>query len=177
MAGPEGGRVGDRTNRSFCPELAYASGGMRRDWLKGGGDIAKGVLIHSAAFNFGLRVRKVAGFGRPRGCGDAGQRVAAACAPPALRTERSTTMDSKSPSISSTLRTRAREGLPPCRAGTRLETLGTEQAHAPILYRRNPRPARAQNWTKNQVHDKQFQPSDPRHRAVSESPKVLRYVS
>ncbi|MBL8879974.1 MAG: hypothetical protein JNG88_12715 [Phycisphaerales bacterium] len=46
-------------------------GGMRRVWLKGREKIAKRYLIHTAGFNLGLIMRKLTGFGTPRGWADA----------------------------------------------------------------------------------------------------------
>jgi len=44
---------------------------MRRVHLRGRENIAKRYLIHTAAFNLGLIMRKLTGFGTPRGWADA----------------------------------------------------------------------------------------------------------
>ena len=44
---------------------------MRRVYLRGRENIAKRYLIHTAAFNLGLIMRKLTGFGTPRGWADA----------------------------------------------------------------------------------------------------------
>jgi transposase len=46
-------------------------GGMRRVHLRGRENIAKRYLIHTAAFNLGLIMRKLTGFGTPKGWADA----------------------------------------------------------------------------------------------------------
>lgn len=55
--------------RSF--EHVLDDGGMRRVHLRGRENIAKRYLIHTAAFNLGLIMRKLTGFGTPRGWADA----------------------------------------------------------------------------------------------------------
>ena len=55
--------------RSF--EHVLDDGGMRRVHLRGREKIAKRYLIHTAAFNLGLIMRKLTGFGTPRGWADA----------------------------------------------------------------------------------------------------------
>jgi transposase len=60
--------------RSF--EHVLDDGGLRRVYLRGRENIAKRYLIHTAAFNLGLIMRKLTGFGTPRGWADA--RAAAA---------------------------------------------------------------------------------------------------
>lgn len=60
---------GESVERSF--EHVLDDGGMRRVWLKGREKIAKRYLIHTAAFNLGLVMRKLTGFGTPRGWADA----------------------------------------------------------------------------------------------------------
>ena len=45
-------------------------GGMRRTHLKGREKVAKRYLIQTAAFNLGLIMRKVTGFGTPKGWAD-----------------------------------------------------------------------------------------------------------
>jgi hypothetical protein len=60
--------------RSF--EHVLDDGGLRRVYLRGRANIAKRYLIQAAAFNLGLIMRKLSGFGTPRGWADA--RAAAA---------------------------------------------------------------------------------------------------
>ena len=55
--------------RSF--EHVLDDGGMRRVHLRGRENIVKRYLIHTAAFNLGLIMRKLTGFGTPRGWADA----------------------------------------------------------------------------------------------------------
>ncbi len=62
--------------RSF--EHVLDDGGMRRVHLRGRENIAKRYLIHTAAFNLGLIMRKLLGFGTPKGCADA-RRPFSAC--------------------------------------------------------------------------------------------------
>lgn len=71
-------RRGEYVERTF--EHTLDDGGMRRVWLKGRVKIAKRYLIHTAAFNLGLIMRKVTGFGTPRGWVDAVRAAASACA-------------------------------------------------------------------------------------------------
>jgi transposase len=71
-------RRGEYVERTF--EHVLDDGGMRRVWLKGREKIAKRYLIHTAAFNLGLILRKLTGFGTPRGWVDAARAAAAACA-------------------------------------------------------------------------------------------------
>lgn len=59
----------ERVERSF--EHVLDDGGMRRVYLRGRENIAKRYLIHTAAFNLGLIMRKLTGFGTPRGWADA----------------------------------------------------------------------------------------------------------
>ena len=59
----------ERVERSF--EHVLDDGGMRRVYLRGRANIAKRYLIHTAAFNLGLIMRKLTGFGTPRGWADA----------------------------------------------------------------------------------------------------------
>ena len=54
--------------RSF--EHVLDDGGMRRVHLRGRENITKRYLIHTAAFNLGLLMRKLIGFGTPRGWAD-----------------------------------------------------------------------------------------------------------
>jgi transposase len=60
---------GELVERSF--EHVLDDGGMRRVYLRGRENIAKRYLIHTAAFNLGLILRKLTGFGTPRGWADA----------------------------------------------------------------------------------------------------------
>ena len=62
--------------RSF--EHVLDDGGMRRVHLRGRENIAKRYLIHTAAFNLGLIMRKLTGFGTPKGWADA-RRACSAC--------------------------------------------------------------------------------------------------
>jgi transposase len=62
-------RRGQFVERSF--EHVLDDGGMRRVWLKDREKIAKRYLIHTAGFNLGLVMRKLTGFGTPRGWADA----------------------------------------------------------------------------------------------------------
>jgi transposase len=62
-------RRAERVERSF--EHVLDDGGMRRVYLRGRENIAKRYLIHTAAFNLGLIMRKLTGFGTPRGWADA----------------------------------------------------------------------------------------------------------
>jgi transposase len=55
--------------RSF--EHVLDDGGMRRVYLRGRENITKRYLIHTAAFNLGLIMRKLTGFGTPRRWADA----------------------------------------------------------------------------------------------------------
>jgi transposase len=71
-------RRGEYVERTF--EHVLDDGGMRRVWLKGRAKIAKRYLIHTAAFNLGLLLRKLTGFGTPKGWVDAAREAAAACA-------------------------------------------------------------------------------------------------
>ena len=71
-------RRGEYVERTF--EHVLDDGGMRRVWLKGREKIAKRYLIHTAAFNLGLILRKLTGSGTPRGWVDAVRAAASACA-------------------------------------------------------------------------------------------------
>ena len=62
-------RRAELVERSF--EHVLDDGGMRRVHLRGRENIAKRYLIHTAAFNLGLIMRKLTGFGTPRGWADA----------------------------------------------------------------------------------------------------------
>lgn len=69
MRGPRGRRLmrqrGERIERAFAH--LYDTGGMRRTHLRGYTNILKRVLIHAGAFNLGLLMRHLIGFGTPRG--------------------------------------------------------------------------------------------------------------
>ena len=56
---------GERVERSFAH--LYETGGMRRTHLRRHANILKRLLIHAAAFNLGLVMRKIGGAGTPRG--------------------------------------------------------------------------------------------------------------
>lgn len=71
-------RRGEYVERTF--EHVLDDGGMRRVWLKGREKIAKRYLIHTAGFNLGLLMRKLTGYGTPRGWVDAVRAAALACA-------------------------------------------------------------------------------------------------
>jgi transposase len=71
-------RRGEYVERAF--EHVLDDGGMRRVWLKGREKIAKRYLIHTAAFNLGLILRKWTGYGTPRGWVDAARAATLACA-------------------------------------------------------------------------------------------------
>jgi transposase len=45
----------------------YETGGLRRLYVRGHGNILKRVLVHVAAFNLGLVMQKIVGRGTPRG--------------------------------------------------------------------------------------------------------------
>jgi transposase len=59
----------ERVERSFAH--IYDTGGMRRCWLRGTVNILKRLLVHVAAFNLGLIMRKLVGKGTPRGLAEA----------------------------------------------------------------------------------------------------------
>jgi len=56
---------GELLERSFAH--LYETGGMRRVHLRGHPNILKRLLVHAAAFNLGLIMRKLLGHGTPRG--------------------------------------------------------------------------------------------------------------
>ena len=56
---------GEKIERSFAH--CYETGGMRRTHVRGQENILKRLLIHSAAFNLSLLLRREFGFGTPRG--------------------------------------------------------------------------------------------------------------
>ena len=57
----------------------YETGGMRRVHLRGHPNILKRLLIHAAAGNLGLIMRKVLGSGTPRGLRGAALAAAGVC--------------------------------------------------------------------------------------------------
>ena len=59
---------GERLERPFAH--AYETGGLRRVYLRGRSNILKRILIHHAALNLGLLMRRVFGVGTPRGLQD-----------------------------------------------------------------------------------------------------------
>jgi transposase len=61
---------GEKIERSFAH--LYETGGMRRVHLRRHPNILKRLLVHVAAFNLGLVMRKVLGKGTPRGLQDYG---------------------------------------------------------------------------------------------------------
>ncbi len=74
---------GEFLERSFAH--LYESGGMRRVHLRGHPNILKRLLIHAAAGNLGLVMRKVVGWGTPRGLRRAASWAAGVCFSLALR--------------------------------------------------------------------------------------------
>jgi transposase len=70
-------RRGELVERSF--EHVLDDGGLRRTWLKSREKLAKRYLIHVAGFNLGLIMRKLTGFGTPRGWANALRRFLARC--------------------------------------------------------------------------------------------------
>jgi transposase len=58
-------RRGEYVERSFAH--MYDTGGMRRTYLRGHGNILKRLMIHASAFNLGILMRKAFGRGTPRG--------------------------------------------------------------------------------------------------------------
>lgn len=63
---------GELVERSF--EHALDDGGMRRAHLRGRENISKRYLIHIAAFNLGLIMRMILGYGTPKGLADAARK-------------------------------------------------------------------------------------------------------
>ena len=55
---------GELCERSFAH--CYETGAMRRLHLRGSDNVLKRVLVHAAAFNIGLLLRKLSGWGKPR---------------------------------------------------------------------------------------------------------------
>lgn len=49
----------------------YLTGGLRRCWLRGGENVLKRLQVQGVAYNLGLLVRKLTGYGTPRGLADA----------------------------------------------------------------------------------------------------------
>jgi transposase len=68
IRGPRGKRLmrkrGEVIERSFAH--CYETGGMRRTYLRGHGNILKRLLVHVAGFNLGLVMRALVGIGKPR---------------------------------------------------------------------------------------------------------------
>ncbi len=58
-------RRGELLERTFAH--AYDTGGLRRTYLRGHGNILKRVLVHASGFNLGLMMRRLIGVGTPRG--------------------------------------------------------------------------------------------------------------
>lgn len=74
---------GEKLERSFAHLLE--TGGLRRVHVRGHEDIRKRLLIHAAAFNLGLLMRRRCGVGTPRGLQGrpaAAQAVLDSCPPP-----------------------------------------------------------------------------------------------
>lgn len=69
-------RRGEKLERSFAH--CYETGGLRRVHLRGRQNITKRVLVHVAAFNLGLVMRKCLGRGTPRGLQGLAGRVSGA---------------------------------------------------------------------------------------------------
>ena len=55
---------GELCERSFAH--CYETGALRRVYLRGSDNVLKRVLVHAAAFNIGLLLRKLSGWGKPR---------------------------------------------------------------------------------------------------------------
>ncbi len=55
---------GELCERSFAH--CYETGGMRRIYVRGTDNVLKRVLVQAAAFNLGLLLRKLSGWGKPR---------------------------------------------------------------------------------------------------------------
>ena len=66
-------RRGELLERTFAH--VYDTGGMRRTHLRGHRNILKRLLLHVAAFNLSLVLRREAGAGTPRGLPDLRSRV------------------------------------------------------------------------------------------------------
>ena len=63
---------GELCERSFAH--CYETGAMRRVHLRGSDNVLKRVLVHAAAFNIGLLLRKLSGWGKPRAASGSGKR-------------------------------------------------------------------------------------------------------
>ncbi|MCZ6751005.1 MAG: transposase [Acidobacteria bacterium] len=70
-------RRGELLERSFAH--LYDTGGMRRTHLRGHRNILKRLLLHVAAFNLSLILRRDAGAGTPRGLQDLRNRLFFTC--------------------------------------------------------------------------------------------------
>jgi transposase len=55
---------GELCERSFAH--CYETGAMRRMYVRGADNVYKRVLVQAAAFNIGLLLRKLSGWGKPR---------------------------------------------------------------------------------------------------------------
>ena len=97
---------GEKVERSFAH--CYETGGMRRVHLRRHPNILKRLLVHAAAFNLGLIMRKVLGHGTPRGLQGYNaallltilRRLRDLCALPEVRKEHAEPQASLEPSIS-----------------------------------------------------------------------------
>jgi transposase len=63
-------RRGETVERSFAH--VHETGAMRRTWLRGRENVEKRYLVQVSAFNLGLVMRKMIGFGTPKGLGSTG---------------------------------------------------------------------------------------------------------
>ncbi|MBI4444189.1 MAG: transposase [Acidobacteria bacterium] len=70
-------RRGELLERAFAH--VYDTGGMRRTHLRGHRNILKRLLVHVAAFNLSLVLRREAGAGTPRGLQDLPNRLIFSC--------------------------------------------------------------------------------------------------
>lgn len=69
---------GELCERSFAH--CYQTGAMRRLHLRGSDNVLKRLLVHTAAFNIGLLLRRISGWGKPRAvCGPQKDRLQAIC--------------------------------------------------------------------------------------------------
>jgi hypothetical protein len=59
------GTGGELCERSFAH--CYQTGAMRRMYVRGQDNVFKRVLVQAAAFNIGLLLCKLSGWGKPRG--------------------------------------------------------------------------------------------------------------
>ena len=55
----------------------YATGGLRRVWLRGRANVEKRVLIHACGYNLGVLMRSLTGIGTPRSLQGSGASLAA----------------------------------------------------------------------------------------------------